>query len=208
MLLIARIGPYLKNKYMKLLLLIISISLISSCATLQVASERNTKNVTSLGIELTYSGNENEVLPPMLDSAINIAMEKFNAEKHAYSVHKKLPKDKDYVTVDFTKGKIASKGQKAAGYIITAIGLAAPVVLISVESPLVVSFYYWPYNIVYSNVALSPSLSYDKTRDKKLNEATGALFAKTKPQVSKLVGKYSNGFYEVLIKIENQLKQH
>ena len=193
---------------MKLLLIVISVTLFSSCATLQVASERNTKNVNSLGIEWTYSGDLNEVLPPKLDSSVNAAMEKFNAEHHAFTVHKKLPKDKDYITVDFIKGKVASKGQKAAGYIVTGLGIAAPIALIAVSSPIVVSFYYWPLNVLYSDVALSPSLSYEKTRDKKLNAGTGALFAKTKPQVNKLVNKYSDGFYEVLVKIENQLKQH
>ena len=193
---------------MKLLLVLICVSLISSCATLQVASEKNTKNVTSLGIEWTYSGDLNEILPPKLDSSINTAMEKFNAEQHAFTVHKKLAKDKDYITVDFTKGKIASQGQKAAGYIVTGLGIAAPVVLIAVSSPIIVSFYYWPLNVVYSDVSLSPSLSYEKTRNKKLNEGTGALFAKTKPQVNKLADKYSNAFYDVLVKVEDQLKQH
>lgn len=139
-----------------------------------------------------------------------MAIEKFNVEKHAFAVHKKKPRDKekDYITIDFEKGKVVGTGGKIAGYVITAIGLATPVALVLLESPIYFSFYYWPEHNIRSKITLSPNLSDEKKNNRNLYVATGALFASTDKQVTKLVKKYGESVYKILVDVEMQLSRH
>lgn len=185
-------------------LLFVCLSLFS-CATLQVSDTRNASNVKDIGIEWNYDDRVNERYKPMIDSAITDAMNSFNAEKHLFMVHKKERKDKDYISIDFTKGKIVSGGEKAAGYILTTVGVAAIPILIVVESPVIFGFYYLPQNMLQSTIALSPSLVADKYRDGKAVVASGALFSSQKKQVPKVVVKYATSFKKMLSGLENKI---
>jgi hypothetical protein len=191
-----------------LFLLLICISLCS-CASLQLSETKNTKNLTSLGIEWNYEDRVDERYQPLLDSAIGNVIREFNAEKHAFTVRKKLPrdKDKDYITIDFGRGKIVSNGEQIAGYALTTIGLIAlPVTLIATETPFIAAFYYFPQNKLDSRVALSPVLQADKYRDRRLVTETGTLFSNRKKQVDKLVKKFSTQLKKTLVDIEKQVK--
>lgn len=191
---------------MKNLVLLIFCLCCLSCATLQISEDRNSKNVKAVGIEWSYSEKVDERYQPMVDSAINQLIREFNSEKHLFTVHKKLPKDKDYITIDFNKGKIASKGQQIAGYVVSAVGLiGAPVALIAAESPIIVAFYYFPENRLDSKISVSSFLAADKSRDKRLSIGTGALFANRTKQVNKLTTKFEGGLKDVLLKIEQQV---
>ncbi|HEX8333041.1 MAG TPA: hypothetical protein VF622_10480 [Segetibacter sp.] len=178
-----------------------------SCKTLQVSESKTSKNLTSLGIEWDYSEKVNEQYKPLVDAAIASVISDFNAEKHVFTVHKKAPRDKDYITIDFGKGKIVSKGEQIAGYAVSTIGLiAVPAALIASESPILLAFYYLPQNKLESRISLSPVLTAEKYRDKKLLMQKGTLFSNRKKQAEKLVTKFSAQLKKVLVNIENQVK--
>lgn len=195
---------------MKTLVLFLSLCSFCACNTMYVAGSKNPGNTTSIGVEWNYGDVPNETLQRGLDSAMLVALGKFNAQTHSFSVHRKMPrdKDKDYLAVDFEKGKVVSTGGKVAGYVVTAVGLATPFALVAAESPVIFAFYYWPYHNVRSKVTLSPALSDDRRNSKNLIKQTGALFASTNGQVQKLVQKYADGFYQTLLDVETQLAQH
>src|SRR5437868_5153 len=111
-----------KLTFMKYFLPVL-VLLFCSCKTLRIADEKNARNTPSIGIEWNYSESVNEKLPHRIDSVISGVMSQFNSEGHSFSVHKKLPKDKDYLALDFEKGKVVSKGEKIAGYAISGLGL-------------------------------------------------------------------------------------
>jgi hypothetical protein len=188
-----------------LALICICISLFS-CASLQVSQTRSRQNVTDIGIDWNYSDEVDERYKPMADSTMAVAITNFNSEKHLFKIHKKMRKDKDYVTVEFTKGKIMGPGQKAAGYIITTLGIAAIPALVVAESPIIVGFYFIPQNSLESKISLSPSLAADKYRDKKTASYTGALFSSQKIQVPKVGAKYAASFKQILIDLEKKIE--
>ncbi len=66
-----------------------------SCASLQVSEKRNSGNVNSIGIDWHYEGAVDERYQPIVDASIAEAMADFNAEKHHFSVHKKVRNEKD-----------------------------------------------------------------------------------------------------------------
>ncbi len=180
-----------------------------SCKTLQVAENKNIKNTPSIGIEWNYSEKVNDKLLPKIDSVILKGINTFNSEKHSFSVHKKKPKDKDYLSLSFDKGKIVGGGEKAAGYIISTLGLiVAPAVLIGADAGFIVVFYFWPTHKIQGVMDLSPSMAADKGSIKRLYLETGALFSKNSKQVEKLLEKFSKAFYSSLIKIETQISSH
>lgn len=188
----------------------LSLCVLCACNTLYVAGNKTTGNTTSIGVEWNFDDVPNETLQHGLDSAMLTVLSKFNAQKHSFSVHRKTlrDKDKDYLTVDFEKGKVVGTGGKIAGYVVTTIGLATPFVLAATDAPVILGFYYWPYHNVRSRVTLSPALSDERRNGKNLIRQTGALFASTRGQVQKLVQKYADGFYQTLVDVESQLAQH
>jgi hypothetical protein len=196
---------------MKTLLSVLVLSWLCSCNTLYVSPTKTPSNTTSIGVEWNYGDVPNEDLQQKIDSALNVEIEKFNTQGHAFAVHHKNPrdKDKDYITVDFEKGKVIGTGGKIAGYAVTAIGLiAAPVALIAAESPVIIGFYFWPMHNLRSKVTLSPNLSGERKNNKSVWISTGALFASTDGQVKKLVQKYATAFQKTLLDVETQLVQH
>lgn len=191
---------------MKLLAVICVCFTLFSCASLQVSQSRNKQNVSDIGIEWNYSSDVDDRYHRMTDSTIEASINNFNAEKHLFKVHKKGRKDKDFITVEFTKGKIVSPGQKAAGYIVTTLGIAAIPALVIAESPIVVGFYFIPQNSLESRISLSPSLAADKYRDKKMASYTGALFSNQKTQVPKVGTKYAVTFKQILLDLEKKIE--
>jgi hypothetical protein len=180
-----------------------------SCKSLQVSETKTAKNLTSLGIEWDYSERVNEQYKPLIDAAIASVITDFNAEKHVFTVHKKAPrdKDKDYITIDFTRGKIVSKGEQIAGYAASTIGLIAlPAALIISEAPFIAAFYYLPQNKLEQKISLSPVLMAEKYRDKKLFLQKGTLFSNRNKQAEKLVKKFAIQLKSTLVNIENQVK--
>jgi hypothetical protein len=116
-------------------------------------------------------------------------------------------KDKDYITIDFTRGKIVSNGEQIAGYAVSAIGLIAlPTALIVTEAPIFAAFYYLPQNKLEPKISLSPVLMAEKYRDKKLYLQKGTLFANRNKQAEKLVKQFAVKLKSTLINIENQVK--
>lgn len=195
---------------MKLLLSVLALSWLCSCNTLYVSQTKKAANTTDIGVEWNY-GAVPDVLQQKIDSVLGVEMENFNKEDHSFAVHRRQPreKEKDYISLDFEKGKVVGTGGKIAGYIVTAVGLiAVPITLVTVESPVIFGFYYWPVHNVRSSITLSPNLSGEKKNNKFLVISTGALFASTDGQVKKLVQKYADGFRKTLLDIETQLAQH
>jgi hypothetical protein len=179
-----------------------------SCQTLKVATEKNTRNTSSIGIEWSYNDRVNEKLQPRLDSVINKMMADFNAERHSFTVHKKLAKDKDYLSIDFNKGKIVSKGERIVGYVVSAMGLiATPIYLASADLGFIAAFAYWPSNNIQDQIQLSGTLAKGRGR-KNTRVETGALFARSSKQVDKLLTKFSTQLRNELVKIETQLEKH
>lgn len=194
---------------MKQLLLIAALGWLCSCNTLHVAQNRTSANTTSIGVEWNYGQVSNEALLKSIDSVLNVEMEKFNSQKHSFTVHKKLPrtKEKDYLTIDFEKAKVVGSGGKVAGYVITTLGIAAPIALAVAKSPLILGFYYWPMHNIHSKVTLSPNLSDERKNNKYVAVMTGALFASDEKQVPKMLRKYAESFHKLLTDIETQLSR-
>ena len=195
---------------MKNVIFVFAICFLTSCDVIHVAQNKTKANTTSLGIEVNYNDIPNSVYQKQLDSSLTVEIEKFNSEAHAFSVHRKSPrdKDKDYITIDFEKARIVGTGGKIAGYAITTLGLAAPFVLIAVESPIILAFYYFPEHNLTTRVTISPNLSEDRKDHKNLLVNTGALFSSNKKQIPKLMQKYTNGFHKILLDVEKQLAAH
>src|SRR5207253_2148 len=116
-------------------------------------------------------------------------------------------REKDYLSVDILKTKVVGTGEKIAGYTLTTLGLiVVPAVLIAGESGYVIAFYYYPSHKLISKTELSGNLAAERSRAKKAELSTGALFSKNSKQIDKLLKKFEKSLYNSLIRIEQQLK--
>jgi hypothetical protein len=106
----------------------------------------------------------------------------------------------------FKDGKIATRGDRIAGYIITGLGvLVTPTVLIAVNPGFIFAFYYWPENKYLMKCSYSDNLAAPSSHGKNFNGETGALFAKKDKQVKKLFAKFSSKLDDILVNLEKEL---
>lgn len=191
---------------MKYLLFFPAIIFFYSCSTLKSDSGKTIRNTHDVGIEWEYSASVKELYQKDMDSVINNEIQKFNASGHAFNLHKKNRKDKDYISLEFKDGKIASKGERTAGYIVCGLGLiATPVVLIALNTGFVAAFYYVPENRFLMKCTYSDNLADPSSHGKKFNGATGALFANKDKQVNKLFTKFSVRLEMILANLDKEL---
>lgn len=187
--------------------LILIFIFFTSCKTVQVATDKTQKNTPSIGIEYAYVENFNTILKKQSDSLIENFIKKFNSENHSFSIHKKRPDDRDYIIINFVKGRILGKGAKAVNYIVNGLGMIAlPIYMIIEEVGFVAIVGYWSNHKLYTTVNLSPSLSSQTNNTKLLFHQTGALFSKDSRQIKRLMQKLEKSLYQTFSKIERQLQ--
>ena len=144
-----------------------------------------------------------------MDSVINTEIQKFNTSGHSFKLHKKNRKDKDYISLEFKDGKIASKGEKTAGYVVCGVGLiATPAALIALHAGFVAAFYYLPENRFLMKCTYSDNLADPSSHGKKFEATTGALFANKNKQVNKLYTKFSIRLETILANLDKELSSH
>ncbi len=177
-----------------------------SCSTLKSDSGKTIKNTPDVGVEWEYSAKVNDAYQKNMDSVIKDEIQKFNSSGHAFNLHIKNRKDKDYISMEFKDGKIATKSQRTAGYIVSGVGLiATPALLIALHAGFVAAFYYIPENTFLMKCTYSDNLANPSSHGKKFNGSTGALFANKDKQVGKLFTKFSVKFETIMSNLEKEL---
>ena len=195
---------------MKILYFIVFLLSLTSCNVLKLAADKNANNVTTIGIQSNYGNRANNLYKDTVDAVIETVMNRFNAEKHIFDVHKKTKTDKAYLTLDFSKIKIVSNGGVIAGYVVSAIGLlVAPVaVYVLSEKTFLLAFYYFPLNIIEYQASLSSYLNDTKGKQQRISVQTGAMFRKMSKRISVTKEKFDMALYKMLLDLEKQLKTH
>ena len=194
---------------MKYFLFVPAIIFFYSCSTLKSHVSKTIRNTHDVGIEWEYSSRISDPYQQDMDSVINREIQKFNSSGHSFKLHKKNRKDKDYISLDFKDGKIASKGEKTAGYVVCGVGLiATPVALIALHAGFVAAFYYLPENRFLMKCTYSDNLADPSSHGKKFEGTTGALFANKSKQVNKLYSKFSIRLETILANLDKELSSH
>ena len=193
----------------RITLLALSLIFLSACKILQVNETKTIANTPSLGVEWDFTGKINPELLPLVDSVVRKAIDDFNAKNGQLKLHIKGKKDKDFISLDFTRVRKVSAGGKAAGYAVTTIGLiGAPVAMIAAEAGVVIAFWYWPEHEVTSSADLSPNMSAEKYSRGLVGSRAGALFSRNSRQIPKMLNRYYLNLMRAFSIIEAQLIQH
>jgi hypothetical protein len=176
-----------------------------SCTFFHIAESK--RNISDLAIEWDFSQKVNPVYKEKIDSVFEAVMNRFNADNHSFSVHKRLRGEENYLTLSFVKGKFVSKGGLIAGYIISGLGLvAAPATILYLsEGTMIAAFYYFPTDNLSISGSLSPALSDDKAGKMFTLVQTGALFSNKTKRMKKISKKLDQRIYKILLKLDKQL---
>ncbi len=194
---------------MKYLLFLPLIIVFYSCSTLKSDAGRSIKNTPDVGIEWEYSSKINNAYQKDMDSVIDAEIQKYNTGGHQLHLHKKRPKDKDYLSMEFKEGKLTTRGERTAGYIVTGLGVVVtPAVLIALNAGFVAAFYYLPENKFLMKCTYSDNLAASSSHGKNFNGTTGALFVNRQKQVNKLYTKFSVKLDGIFLNLEKELSMH
>lgn len=192
----------------KLMPLLLITGLLAGCKTLQVNTAKTTANTPDIGIKWNLDGRIHDSLYDDLEQVMLDVVEEFNSQPHAFKVHrmKERDRDKDYITIDINQAKIVRGGEKAAGYLITAAGIATPIILLTSGESYIITFFYWPMHRVLAHVDLSSSLAGEKRSFRNVISERSALFSSNKRQIPKMMTGLKKGLLKALIDVEMQLK--
>jgi len=182
--------------------------LMASCKTLQVNTAKTTANTKDIGLKWNLNGRIHDSLYNDIEQVMLDVVEEFNSQPHAFKVHrmKERDRDKDYITIDIDQAKIVRGGEKAAGYLITAAGIATPIILLTSGESYIITFFYWPMHRIQALVDLSPTLAGEKRSFRNVISERSALFTSNKRQIPKMVVGLKKGLLKALIDVEMQLK--
>jgi hypothetical protein len=176
-----------------------------SCKPLQIAETK--KDISDLGISWELAKKVNPVYKEKIDSVFEAIINRFNSEKHSFSVHKRLPFEQNFLALNFEKGKFVKKGGLTAGYIVSGVGLlvAPAAILYATEGMYILGFYYFPMDNLAISGSLSPALSGNKTRPLYTLVQTGALFSNKTKRMKKISKKLDQRIYKILLQLDKQL---
>lgn len=176
-----------------------------SCKTLQIAESK--KGISDLGISWELAQKVNPVYKERIDLVFEAVMNRFNSEKHSFTVHRMLPGDQNVLGFNFIKGRFVSKSGLVTGYIVSGLGLlvAPAATLVASEGAFLVGFYYFPVDRLNISAGLSPALSDNKTKPKPLFVQTGAMFSNKTKRMNKVSKKLEQTIYKLLLKLDKQL---
>lgn len=203
----------MNNKKLATFALICFSFFIFSCGGLRVAENRNFKNTKEIGVEWSVDGvvkNVGDNYEQTVDSLMELAMATYNQQHPQLVFRKKQKKDKDYITVSIDRFKVVKAGGKAAGYVVTGVGLiAAPItVLVLSEYTFALAFYYWPAHKMTGTAELSSALASDKGYRTFMGAEKGALFGTNKKQIPKLYSRYVESMHKVFAMVETRLAEN
>lgn len=188
--------------------LLCTVLLFSACKSLQVNTAKTTANTKDIGLKWSLNGRINDSLYDDLEQVMLDVVEEFNSQPHAFKVHhmKDRDRDKDYITIDVNQAKIVRGGEKAAGYFITAAGIATPIILLTSGEPYIITFFYWPMHRIQALVDLSPNMAGEKRSSRNVISERSALFSSNKRQVPLMLSGLKKGLMKALLDVEMQLK--
>jgi hypothetical protein len=190
---------------LKLFPALIICFILYSCKPLQIAESK--KDITDLGISWELTKKVNPVYKERIDSVFHAVMNRFNNEKHSFSVHKRLPYEQNFLALNFEKGKFVKKGGLIAGYFVSGVGLlvAPAAILYATEGMYILGFYYFPMDNLAISGSLSPALSGNKTRPLYTLVEKGALFSNKTKRMNKISKKLDQRIYKILVQLDKQL---
>lgn len=184
--------------------LLVLCVLFTSCSTLKFAADQ--KSVSSLAIDYQVSEKVNPIYKTLIDASFDDAMQKFNAESHSFSVHRRAANEATDLNFDLNKGKFVSKGGVAAGYIISGLGLiAAPIGTLGASGgEWLVFFYYFPMDRVIFSASLSDDLAEKAGKKNTYVIEVGALFSNKTRRTDKMSARLDKRLYDILVKMDKQ----
>ncbi|MFH0893420.1 MAG: hypothetical protein V2A54_03200 [Bacteroidota bacterium] len=136
-----------------------SLLLIVSAKS-QTGSSAEIIKSKGIGIQALFSEKVDSVYMPLIDKCIEIAMLKFNAEKHQYKVHPMILEDSARLILNFSRAKFRTKEDKTTGCVVSLLGLVAlPYIVYMVsKGTFILAAWYYPVDIIDLKIKVNPAV--------------------------------------------------
>jgi hypothetical protein len=145
-------------------------------------------NGNTVGLFKTYSTDMPGSLKLRLDSIITATAERFNSDNHSLEVALNDSSATQKVTLDFSKGKLATKKQRYVAYL---VNLIVPV--------------YIPAHKVKSSMTFPGNMN-ESTTVRSVKSSTHILVGSIEKREEKMLRKYADRLLRELVDMENRLR--
>lgn len=179
---------------------IIGLLLLTSCTTSLRIAKNKLPEVKDLGVCWTISEEVNDLDKIKVDSVMTDVLNKYNSERHNFSVHRCEGSDENTLFINFENGRFVKPGAVTAGYIVTAIGvLVCPIaVLAATEGAFIAAFWFSPQDRMYSEATLSANLSKGPNSKARIWSQTRSMFRSRSKRLLKINSKLSADMYKLI----------
>jgi hypothetical protein len=168
----------------------------TSCKQPPVYYVQREASIQELGICLSY---QSEVTVPYqirnnFDEVLNRFIQKYNSENHTFRLTTCQNPQQMSLRLTVYQTKMVSPDRQAVGVAVSLLGFAAPFLLISAGSPIVVAFWYFPKDLSAVEHSLSPDIQAGLT-PKALKYVSNPGFLRSQ---EKQVSKHTEAFERFL----------
>lgn len=182
---------------MKSYLLFFTLLTTFSCAAQESPTGKSaTKKIR---VETTYAGNITPGLIATVDSAIQAAVLRFNADKRCLNAVLDTGAADAILQIDFTKTHLVTANQKRAAYFYNSALTGVRIIYFATGWGTPFVFLCLPNHKISSRLTFISNSSGALRKRKKLKVSTGVLFAKSDKQAKKLLHKFSDKLYTELV---------
>ncbi len=155
--------PYfLPMKPIKYLVLLICMYQFTSCSKPPTYHIQREARLEHLNIALVYKSGQDS-LDTRIQKDFNQALDEFvqtyNSEKHPLKVSAHPDSTQQTLHITILGTKLVSPEQQGAGVAVSLLGFATPFILAAAQSPIIVTFWYFPHDVSSVESTLSRDIS-------------------------------------------------
>jgi hypothetical protein len=158
--------------------------------------------VDRLGICLNYSQNIPAGFKQKMDGTLQAFINDYNSENHPLKLQICDDPDISSMKIDVSSTKLVSPGKQGLAVVITALGTALPIIMVSSGASFYVWFAYLPNNQSKLSLSLSDDIDASKKKINRANLTSSPYFGSIEEQEN----KHTRTFYLFLRKVLNKIE--
>ncbi len=145
---------------MRPLYFVVLVLLLTSCVP-RLTLKRDVQ-FEKLNVCMEYVADTDSVYAVMLDSTVSAFIDQYNREHHPFSLDGCGGNGDTTLNLQIRETELVTKKKQTLATVVTALGIALPIAMISSGSDFWVSFYYLPRNRTFVSIRLSDDIDASK----------------------------------------------
>lgn len=193
-------NPIMRNLFLSVVLLCFG------CASPSVVLKQGAK-IERLGIYFDFGEQAPPLIAHQFDDKLDDFIARHNADpRRKFEVFRASANDSTTLRIKLVATRMVSPGDQTAGALVSVLGLALPIVLISAEAPIIIFFYYFPRVKSMTELSLSEDINQSNPPVRGYLLVSPGFLMPPEKQVTRHAISFDALLTSLLTQIERQVK--